>query len=149
MFGDVLTKIALLEGSLPPLPRGSTFTLVLATHEVLDGPRGEAGGDASSGNSRVGGGGTRGGGSVTDAGTRWSRVSYADPEAVLFRRAAEPRSADSSGHSASTAAAAASASSVGGLTPRPQSLLLKSVRAGVMGLDVRLQRMEWKAAQRS
>ena len=158
VLGDALTKIALLEGSLPPLGKDCAFTIMLAAHETLEGPRWSGNGSAGSSSS------------IADSVSKWSRVGLGDPEASLFAKlrrspdgadeasgsidkfstsapglsAAHPEGGGAYPHSASgVGASSASSSSSPQIAPRAQSMVLKCIRVGVLSIDVKLQRMDW------
>ena len=154
MLSAALTRIMTLEHTHPaavgtaagpasafPPPRtaaaaaaaadGRTWTLMVAAHEQLTGPRVAYGGEAAGAAAAAGGGGGKaamppagaGGaasGGVLDPGSPWARVDAGDPEAALvaptLHRPAAPSSAS------------------GGV----RGTLLKSVRAGRMALQVRM-----------
>lgn len=113
LLASALTRIALLEAAMLPVPRGTTFTLLVATHDALQGPQSDA--DEGAGAAGAGGGGT----GVLGAGSGWSRVDPGDPEAALTLLGG-------------------GAGGGGADATEPVSAALKTIRAGRMAIDVRL-----------
>ena len=122
-LASALTRIALLEAAMSPVARGTTFTLLVATHDVLQGPQADA--DDARGAAHAAGG-------VLGAGSGWSRVDPGDPEAALSVPIADG-GADLAG--------AQRGGDAGGRRA-PVTAPLKTVRAGRMAIDLRL--VHWR-----
>ena len=144
MFQSALLRIALLsETTLPPLPvpappgdaeeslpTGTTFTLLLRTHEVLEGPNDAADHAAAGGSAGLpftrgvlgtaSGAATAAAARITDDGGYWARVDPGDVEADL------------------PADAAAEASTAVGRTDAPRFVArpVKSIRAGGLAVEL-------------
>lgn len=155
MFASALLRIGMLEVQLPPLPpppgadsdaggrsthsegAGTTFTLLLRTHESLSGPndRADYAGADEEGSAVGWTAGLLGsvsrpsGGPLTAAAAPsagyWMRVDPSDAEAALT---AAPKALSSS-------SASAAASALPAVVSRP----LKSVRAGALALDISVE----------
>jgi hypothetical protein len=163
MFASALLRIGMLEVQLPPLPppavtdsdsrgrsthsdvAGTTFTLLLRTHESLSGPNDRADyagadeeGSASGWSAGLLGSVSRPtGGPLTAASAPsagyWMRVDPSDAEAALT---AAPKTAAALPDSASSSpSAGAAASALPAVVSRP----LKSVRAGALALDISVE----------
>ena len=122
-LASALTRIALLEAAMSPVARGTTFTLLVATHDVLQGPQADA--DDARGAVHAAGG-------VLGAGSGWSRVDPGDPEAALSVPIAD---------SGADLAGAQRGGDAGGRRA-PVTAPLKTVRAGRMAIDLRL--VHWR-----
>jgi hypothetical protein len=164
MLAGAVTRVMALEHTLPPLtrpvagaaadlppglppPPGTpltcdyTWTLLLATHEAAVGPRvayGANGGgaDGSSSSSSSAAAASSSDDLLLGPGSKWARVDPGDPAAQLAVTALAQPPVDDGGSSGSGE----------GVPPPNKGTLLKSVRAGRLGLQLRLVRPDYTAA---
>lgn len=147
MFASALLRLAVMEGDLPPLPSAAdggggaatAFTLMLRTHECLDGPNSRGALDALW---------ARGGGSSSSSSAAASAPASAWHPGVLGSAAGAVASAAAAsaggaevwarvdrGDAEAVLAAAAGA----GGAPPPVSRAIKSVRAGALAVDISVE----------
>ena len=175
-MASALCRLMMLESSLPKLSRqvgrrnenvvtcDHTWTLLLSTHERLVGPRvtydddddadGEGNGSGSSAAAAGGGGGKSGSRKRKSGATgvvdpdegpgilsgtadcKWLRVDPGDPESTLVTGPLVGKSSSSSSSSRSGSASGAA-----------QGTVIKSVRAGRMGIQLRMLRRHLQPQQ--
>lgn len=168
MLAAAVTRVMALEHTLPPLTRPAagaaaglppgappppgtpltcdyTWTLLLATHESATGPRvayaagagaGGAGADGGSSSSSSSSSAPSADDLLLGPGSKWARVDPGDPAAQLAVTALPPAASGDGVGSGSGSATAVPA----------KGTLLKSVRAGRLGLQLRLVRPDYAAA---
>jgi hypothetical protein len=160
MFAGALTRLAGLDVTLTPLPKDTTFTVLMRAHEALAGPAPHAGDGGPAGGvmgapqaAAAAAAGTstttsssnngRGAGTVSGTGsavgdTFWARVDPGDPEAGLASAAGAPPAAATGLPFRLTQAGG------GGPAPNLAHLTytapIKTIRAGSMAVDVSVAR---------